>query len=408
MREQLWLAVAGQAGAPPAPPAPPSAAYLWIPIAVGAGLAFFLVLLTGLIGMPYADQKGARTVGLLDSRFWTTRFYASAAWTFSDSGVTNITALATAVVAILGATGVTAIFSTDLSPFIIMNVACGGIVAAAPIMFAVCNVIVARGNPVVTADARLALHEDATITLPYGASIAVAGGATVTASDGKSVRPGVKPGGTIPVPPGSVITMKANATMAVPSGSVLAISRGATLTVDSRCQIAPGDLAPPQAQKPPAWKRACRKKPGEPAPDPQIAGGDLIALTEGATATVTGAADILLPAATVVAPGRHDVPLKQNTTLAVPSGTNVMAAGMGSVLPTAVLTTFGAGAEIGLVAVLAAHYTTAGGAGHVAAIVIAAVVAAVLVLYGATAIRALADPAPGTSLSSAAGASFTL
>ena len=46
--------------------------------------------------------------------------------------------------------------------------------------------------------------------------------------------------------------------------------------------------------------------------------------------------------------------------------------------------------------------------GDVAAIVISAVVAAVLVLYGATAIRSLADPTPGTSLSSAAGTSFTL
>ena len=100
--------------------------------------------------------------------------------------------------------------------------------------------------------------------------------------------------------------------------------------------------------------------------------------------------------------------LKPGTTLTVPSGTNVMAAGMGSVLPTAALTTFGAGAEIGLIAVLAAHYSKAGGPGQTAAIVISSVVAAVLVLYGATAIRALADPAPGTSLSSAAGASFTL
>jgi len=100
--------------------------------------------------------------------------------------------------------------------------------------------------------------------------------------------------------------------------------------------------------------------------------------------------------------------LKPNTALTVPSGTNVMAAGMGSVLPTAALTTFGAGAEIGLVAVLAAHYSHAGGAGDVAAIVISAVVAAVLVLYGATSIRSLADPTSGTSLSSAAGTSFTL
>ena len=170
MRGQLWLA----ASALSVHSVPPPAAYLWIPVAVGGGLALLLVLLTGLIGMPYADQGGAQTVGLLDPRFWTTRFYASAAWTFSDSGVTNITALATAVVAILASSAVTAIFTTDLNPFIIMNIVCGGIVAAAPILFGVCNIVVMRRNPVVPADARLLLQEDATITVPFGASIAVA------------------------------------------------------------------------------------------------------------------------------------------------------------------------------------------------------------------------------------------
>jgi hypothetical protein len=361
--------------------------------------------------MPYVDQGAAHTVGLLDSRFWTIRFYASAAWTFSDSGVTNITALATAVVAILASSAVTAIFTTDLNPFIIMNVVCGGIVAAAPILFGVCNVIIMRRNPVVTADARLVLQEDATITLPFGASIAVVGGATVKAPDGPdggSEKARIKPGGSIPVPPGSVITVKSNAIMALPSGSVLAISRGARLTVDTCCQIAPGDLAPPQAAQPGARQHIYSRPPRAAAPDPEIAVGDLITLTEGATATVTGVADIDLPKAVILAPGRRGMGLKPNTTLTVPSGANVMAAGMGSVLPTAALTTLGAGAEIGLVAVLAAHYSTASGAGDVAAIVISAVVAAVLVLYGATSIRSLADPTAGTSLSSAAGTSFTL
>jgi hypothetical protein len=403
MRGQLWLA----ASAPSVHSVPPSVAYLWIPIAVGGGLAFLLVLLTGLIGMPYVDQGAAQTVGLLDSRFWTTRFYASAAWTFSDSGVTNITALATAVVAILASSAVAAIFTTDPNPFIIMNVACGGIVAAAPILFGVCNVIIMRRNPVVAADARLMLQEDATITLPFGASIAVAGGATVTNPDDGSEKARIRAGGSIPVPPGSVITVKANAIMALPSGSILAISRGAALTVDSDCQIASGDLAPPQAAK--SGRQHIYSRHSRAAtPDPEIAVGDLITLTEGATTTVTGVADILLPKAVILAPGRSGMGLKPDTTLTVPSGTNVMAAGMGSVLPTAALTTFGAGAEIGLVAVLAAHYSTAGGAGDVAAIVISAVVAAVLVLYGATSIRSLADPTSGTSLSSAAGTSFTL
>jgi hypothetical protein len=402
MRGQLWLA----ATAPSVHSVPPSAAYLWIPIAIGAGLAFLLVLVTGLIGMPCVDQGAAQTVGLLDSRFWTTRFYASAAWTFSDSGVTNITALATAVVAILASSAVTVIFTTDLNPFIIMNVVCGGIVAAAPILFGVCNVIFVRRNPVVAADARLELQEAATITLPFGASIAVADGATVTKPDG-SEKAQIKAGGSIPVPPASVITVEPNAIMTLPSGSILAISRGATLTVDSGCQIASGDLAPPPAGQ--SGRQHIFSRPSRVAtPDPEIAVGDLITLTGGATVTVTGVAEILLPKAVIVAPGRGGMGLKPGTTLTVPSGTNVIAAGMGSVLPTAALTTFGAGAEIGLVAVLAAHYSTAGRAGDVAAIVISAVVAAVLVLYGATSIRSLADPTPGTSLSSAAGTSFTL
>lgn len=420
MRGQLWLAAVNRASAAlhethsgliaastPTVHSVPAASYLWIPIAIGAGLAVLLVLLTGLIGMSYVDQGVEQTAGLFNRRFWTTRFYASAAWTFSDSWATNITALATAITAVLASgTVLTSIFPTiDLNPFIIMNVACGGMVAAAPILFGICNVITMRGSRAVMADARLVLQDDATITLPSGASIAVPGGATVVKPDGKTEKARVKAGGTIPVPPGSVITVTSGAIMALPSGSAVAIIREATLTVDTACQIAASDLAPPQAAHTGSHKRHFRPS----APDPEIAVGDQITVTEGAIATVTGVADISLPKATSVAPGRSaTMELKPNTILTVPSGTNVMAAGMGSVLPAAVLTTFGSGAEIGLVAVLAEHYSTVGGAGQVAAVVISAVVAAGLVLYGATAIRALGDPTPGTSLSSGAGASFTL
>ena len=69
MRGQLWLTVVD----PSVHSVPPPAAYLWIPIAVGGGLAFLLVLLTGLIGMPYVDQGVAQTGGLFNPRFWTTR-----------------------------------------------------------------------------------------------------------------------------------------------------------------------------------------------------------------------------------------------------------------------------------------------------------------------------------------------
>jgi hypothetical protein len=377
----------------------------------GAGLAVLLVLLTGLIGMPYVDQGTAQTVGLLDGRFWKARFYASAAWTFGDSGATNIAALGTALATILaGGTVLTSIFPTiDLNPFIIMNIACGGVVAAAPILFGIGNVFVMRGNSVAPADARLALQAGATITLPSGASIAVPCGATVKKAVDGPEKARVKAGSTIPVPPGSVITFKSDAVIALPIGAAVAICPGAILTIDTGTQIAPGDLAPPQASQSGGHQGIGHWRSHSPEPDPQITAGDLILVTEGATATLTGAADIFFPhQTTITAPGARGMGLKPNTTLTVPSSANVMVAGMGSVLTAAVLTTFGIGAEIGLVAVLAAHYSAAGQAGQVAAVVIAAAVAAGLVLYGATAIRSLANPTPGTSLNSAAGTSFTL
>jgi hypothetical protein len=339
------------------------------------------------------------------------RFYASAAWTFGDSGATNITALATALAVILGSGAVlTSVFPTiDLNPFIIMNVACGGMVAAAPILFGIANVVVMRGNPAFPVDARLMLQADATITLPSGASIALPGGATVKKAIDGPEKARIKDGSTLQVPPGSKITVSSASIMALPSGAAVAISPGATLTIDTAILIASGDLAAPQGS-PTGGHQSIWDWPSRmAAPDPHVTASDLITVTEGAVATVTGAADIFLPrAATMMAPGSRGMALKPNTTLTVPSAPNVMAAGMGSVLSAAALTTFGVGTEIGLVAVLAAHYSPAGHAGRVAAVVISALVAAGLILYGATSIRSLADPTPGTSLSSSARTSFTL
>jgi hypothetical protein len=419
---QLWLAAVSRpdtalsevhTGAIAASTAPVSAAaYLWIPVAIGAGLVVLLVLLTGLIGVPFvgqdAAQEVAQTAGLFSPRFWHARFYAAAAWTFGDSGATNITALATALAAILASGAVlTSLFpKIDLNPFILMNIACGGIVAAAPILFGIVNVVVMRGNPAVPIDARLTLQTDAIITLPSGASIALPGGAVVRkAKDGPETAR-IKPGGTLNVPPGSKITVGSAAIMALPSGATVAINPKATLTIDTGTQIASADLAPPQPS--PASGHQSIWLARIPAPDPDIAAGDLITVTEGAVATVSGVADICLGAATIVAAGGRGMALRPDTTITVPSSPNVMAAGMGSVLSAAALTTFGIGAEIGLIAVLAAHYSPAGHAGRVAAVVISAVVAAGLVLYGATSIRSLADPTPGTSLSSSARTSFTL
>ena len=148
------------------------------------------MLLTGLIGVPCVDGPVVRTAYLFDRKFWSARFYASAAWTFKDSGATNVTALGTAIAAVL-ATGTTlaAIFpKVDVNPFIVMNVACGGIVAAAPLFFAIANVIFSRNYPMVPADATVTPKAAADLTVPSGASIALPGGATIESAGQEEVR----------------------------------------------------------------------------------------------------------------------------------------------------------------------------------------------------------------------------
>jgi len=373
----------------------PSLAYLWIPVSVGGGLALLLIALVGSFGIPYRDGQEVLDARLFSPEFWRARFYASAAWTFNDSGVTNITASAAAVTAILASgTVLSSVFSQiDLNPFIIMNIACGGLVAVAPIVFGIVNYFVMRTSPLVPADASLALQAGTAVTLPGGASLGLPGGATVHNAAGDAEKARIKPGGTVPVPAGSVLTFAANAVMAMPSGNALAIAPGATLTINAGTRVAAGDLEPPPV----------------PAIAARITAGDRIVASEGATATVIGTADIALgTVTTVIAPGGRAMTLPARTMLTVPCGSNVMTAGMGSVLPAAVLTTFAAGAEIGLVAVLAGHYSPAGHIAHAWALTIAAVVAAGLLSFGVTSVRSLAKPTSGTALTSGAGTSFTI
>jgi hypothetical protein len=410
---QLWLAAVSRPGpalhefhsgviaasTAPAVHSVSAAAYLWIPMAVGAGLVVSLVLLTGLIGVPYVEFGVAQTAGLFSERFWQARFYASAAWTFGDSGATNITAVATALAAILGSgTVLTSVFPTiDLNPFIIMNIACGVMVAASPILFGIANVVVKRSNPSVPGDATLMLHADASVTVPSGGSIALPGGAVVTNAKNGPEKARIKPGGTISVPPGSRITVSRAATMAMLSGAAVAISPGATLTIDTATLISSSDLAPPQAS-PAGGHQSIVDWPARAAvPDALMMAGDLISVTEGAVATATGTAGIWLGAATIVGPGGGGMALKPGTAITLPPAPHVM--GIGSVLLAAALTIFGIGTEIGLLVVLAAHYSPAGHAGRVAAVVISAAVAAGLVIYGATSIRSLAEPSSGARTS---------
>lgn len=82
----------------------PGLDYLWIPVITGLAMAGAFVILAGMIGVPYRNKRGERdTATLFAGKFWTTPVYATAAWTFSGSWATNITALGTAIATILTA-----------------------------------------------------------------------------------------------------------------------------------------------------------------------------------------------------------------------------------------------------------------------------------------------------------------
>jgi len=167
-----------------------------------------MVLLVGALGIPDWHTGGDGSVRLNSRRFWTARLYATGAWTFKDSWATYITATGTAIVAILAASNTLgAIFPTvDMNPFITMNVVCGGIVAAAPLLFGIVNFICSRKYQTAAADATITIPgnaDPATISMPAGASIAAPAGATVT------IGPG-----------GQALTMKAGVLLPSPLGAL--------------------------------------------------------------------------------------------------------------------------------------------------------------------------------------------
>ena len=365
----------------------PPVYFLWIPMLTGIFLAVVLVGLTGAIGVPYpeAETRTARLWNSARRKFWTSRFYASAAWTFADSWATNITALATATGVLLAAGGTlqSTFTGLDLNPFVIMNVACGGIVASAPLLFGIVNVMYLRRCPSAPADASVTLTQDATLVVPAGASIAVAGGATIETAPGRQSAL-VKAGGTIPAPPGSTITIRREAFMGLPSGTAVAVGPGGTITISDHTWIAANDLAAayePPANGPRRTLRLRHQAAHLPPADTPVNSGTEITVTGGATITVVGTADMkLLQGTTLTAPGRPATTLSADTSIVIPSDSNVLAADMRSLLLAAALTTFGTGTEIGLVAVLAIHFSGATSAARAAAWAITALVATGLVL----------------------------
>jgi len=322
--------------------------------------------------------------------FWTTPFHASAAWTFNDSWATNITAVGTLIGTLFATTGAldSVLPGYDQNPFITMNIACGGITVLAPLLFGVLYVKCSRRYASAPSNATYSLAGNSAVSVPAGATISVFNDAKITAAGGLQK---VKGGGTIPCPPGSTITLDQGTDLALPGGTDIAVQASGTLTLDKDTWIAGSDLDPEQPKAFP------------------IKHGDTVTVTGGAKISVTGVANIMLPRdTTVTAPGYLRKILSAETPIIVPPSTDLIVADMRCLIPAAALTIFGIGADIGMVAILAGHFSRAGSGGHVTAWIISAIAAVGLIVYAVTAMRALADPAPGSSLSGRSGTSFTL
>jgi hypothetical protein len=199
----------------------------------------------------------------------------------------------------------------------------------------------------------------------------------------------------------------------MPDTVLLVTAAGGTWTVQAADVLAqpPKRLAPPAPRAtpggPPPGVQLVQLVPPTP-PDVPLEQPLLIDATGGAKVTVTGTADISLRKGAVIsATQRPCYPLPRDRQLQAPQGTNIIVANLSIILFVNLFTMFGIGAELGIAGVLAG-FSDATGLGRAAVFVGLAAVAILVIIYAITATRAMADPQPGSSISSQAGASFTL
>jgi hypothetical protein len=136
----------------------------------------------------------------------------------------------------------------------------------------------------------------------------------------------------------------------------------------------------------------------------------LVEAPEGAQITVNGVARVTLPEGTKsTTPFRREDKLSPEwLTFRWPQGSNSFIGTMGMVILAGLVTMIGIGVELGIAGVLAVGLSEASTFGRWVAFVILFAVGIFTLTYSVTAIRTLADPQPGSSMSSTAGTSFTL
>ncbi len=250
------------------------------------------------------------------------------------------------------------------------------------------------------------------ITVVSGAAMTVLGGATIAwehdeNGEKKWKSAAVQAGKTIQVSAGSQVCVPAGVAIALPGGSDIPVPAGTAISLggdQGTLAVAGGDLVPPPKSGNSSSANAQAQLPDLMVPSPAC-----ISVPGGAKITVTGSAVIEVPAGTVITPPHYrqaTVPVARE--LQVPQASYVITGNLYMTLVAAFVTMLGIGAEFGIAGVLAFGMSEASQVWR--SVMLVAIVAAGLgvLYYAVTAIAALADPQPGSSLSARSGTSFTL
>jgi hypothetical protein len=349
--------------------------YLWWPIISGALLALvFAIMCARFLNTSPLPHDGP---GKGPAR----PIYASATWTFKDSWATNISLGATAVAAILTGAGAvsTQLPGVQLDRYAILMAICGVIIASAPFVFGILYTRSAKSRGAVPDNAELRPGTSVEIKVPGGASL------TFPSQETNAKDP-------FPVTPGSIRTGR-NITPVMPGDGTIVLKKteaGGTLSV----------VAPPGPADPAAADDSVQLVSPVPLPTGHF---------PFVTIKVAGFATMQLPDQTTVqAPDGTLTTFRRATMLRVPLGSNVIVADFRSLIPAALVTMFGIGAQLGILGVLAFSLSNRTASIRGIALALVSLMALTVLVYAIATTRALADSTPGSALAPDSSTAATL
>jgi hypothetical protein len=385
----------------------PLSEYLWVPVICGAALAAALLAVICAVALArFRRQRPDKN----RASFWRKPIYASAAWTFKDSWATNIGFGATAVAATLTGAGAvsTLLPGVQLDRYAILLSICGAIIVAAPLVFGILYALLSGSRGMVPDNATLTFPPDETGV--RRCEIQVAGGASVTLP-----APPASSGHPIPVAPGQNIVIE-DVTAVLPGDSTIVLMGIGNNGLRVLAPDATGGVPAPHAS---VRHLADASHRDDPAPDgygsPELqvttpTGGQGKAVPF-ATIKVTGFATMMLPTGTTARAPEPDGKVMRfapRTVLRIPLGDNVMVADFRSLIPAALVTMFGIGAQLGTLGVLAFWLSNRTAAVRCGALAVIIVMAVTVLAYAIATTLALSDSKPGSAMTADSATSATL